>query len=93
MNWQHLFGDDTQAPAVFSWSTPENATLVADVERSLRATGYVAFRRVNVWAVPGGVELQSAGSTYHLKQLAQSAALSVSGVQEVHNELEVISIR
>jgi osmotically-inducible protein OsmY len=47
------------------------------------------LRAVRVAAQDGQVFLMGEVPTYHAKQLAQHAAMSIPGVNRVHNELVV----
>jgi osmotically-inducible protein OsmY len=60
------------------------------VERALRATGYGPLRDVQVTADAWRVALEGRVPSYYLKQVAQATALSVSGVREVRNNLQVV---
>jgi osmotically-inducible protein OsmY len=57
--------------------------------KALRLTGYAALRAVRVVANGQMVILRGRVPSYHLKQVAQTAAMDVAGVRELHNELEV----
>ena len=65
-------------------------SLSADVEQALRASGYSALRGVDVVAISGVVFLQGCVPSYHMKQVAQAAVMSMPGVCEVRNELDVV---
>lgn len=65
--------------------------LTAKVERALRSTGCAALRDVRVLVSTGFVILRGKVPSYYMKQNAQEAALSVPGVAELANELEVVS--
>jgi osmotically-inducible protein OsmY len=93
MTFQLLVTDNAPSAAVSPWITTDESNVAAAVERSLRASGYRGLRNVQVCAIPCGVQLQGTVPTYHLKQLAQAAALRVPGVREIRNELDVISAR
>jgi osmotically-inducible protein OsmY len=64
--------------------------LAERVARALRATGYPALRAVEVSAHGGLIVLHGRVPSYYLKQLAQAGALTVPGVQELRNDLEVV---
>lgn len=67
----------------------EDIGLSLEVQRALRATGYLSLRGADVGAHFGVVSLQGRVPSYYVKQLAQATALGVPGVCGVHNELEV----
>jgi len=68
---------------------PEERELAGEVRQALRSTGYAALRMVRVFADGQLVTLQGRVPSYYLKQVAQTAAMDVAGVRELHNELEV----
>lgn len=53
------------------------------------AAGYVQLRQVRITQQNGRVKLQGRVPTYFLKQLAQSLASSLPGVEVVENVIEV----
>jgi osmotically-inducible protein OsmY len=57
----------------------------------LRATGYLPLRDLDIFAAEGFVILRGRVPSYYLKQVAQAAVLGLPGVEEVRNELDVIS--
>jgi osmotically-inducible protein OsmY len=64
--------------------------LSEDIRRALLATGQMWLREVVVAANANGrVVLQGRVPSYYLKQLAQSAALAVVGVNSVENQIAV----
>jgi osmotically-inducible protein OsmY len=63
--------------------------LAEQVERALRATGYGFLRGIAVTVNAHLVILEGRVPTYHLKQIAQEAALSVPGARDLCNNLEV----
>jgi osmotically-inducible protein OsmY len=67
----------------------ENRELAGQVKEALRQTGYAALRAVRVFTDGQVLVLQGRVPSYHLKQVAQTAAMDVAGVREMHNELEV----
>lgn len=67
----------------------ENLDLAERVERALSATGYGPLRDLAVTVHAGLVVLGGRAPSYYLKQVAQTTALSVPGVERVLNELEV----
>jgi osmotically-inducible protein OsmY len=66
-----------------------NRDLGAAVQDALTARRDGRLRAVRVAAQNGQVFLAGEVPTYYAKQLAQHAAMSVEGVQRVHNELVV----
>ena len=93
MNFQLVKTDRAAAAGTHSWATAGSSPVAARVERALHGSGYVSLRNLDVSANRSIVRLRGRVSTYHLKQLAQAAALSVPGVREVRNEVEVVSTR
>ncbi|MBI3864048.1 MAG: BON domain-containing protein [Planctomycetia bacterium] len=85
--------DRAEAASEFSFATDGNARLAEQVELALRATGYPPLRNIHVAAFASGVQLHGTVPTYHLKQLAQAAALGVAGIRTVVNDLDVVSMR
>jgi osmotically-inducible protein OsmY len=67
----------------------EDFRLAERVARALRATGYGPLRDVEVAAHVRIVTLRGRVPSYYLKQVAQTTALPVPGVQQVRNDLEV----
>jgi osmotically-inducible protein OsmY len=67
----------------------EDLRLAERVERALRATGYGPLRGIEVTVHARLVILAGRVPSYYLKQVAQTTALSVTGAQQVHNNLEV----
>ncbi len=57
----------------------------------LGATGYLPLRDLDIFAAEGFVILRGRVPSYYLKQVAQAAVLRLPGVDEVRNELDVIS--
>lgn len=67
--------------------------LICAVEESLRSSGYPALRQVEIEICAGVVVLWGSVPSYHQKQLAQSLAQRVPGVNSIANGLEVICCR
>ena len=67
----------------------EDRHLADCVERALRATGYGALRDIAVSVHARAIILDGWVPSYHLKQVAQAAVLSVPGVDRVFNDLRV----
>jgi osmotically-inducible protein OsmY len=67
-----------------------NEHLIAQVKHALCATGYATLRAVTVTLRDQALVLQGQVFSYYLKQIAQETALSVPGVDELHNEILVV---
>ena len=67
----------------------DNSILVGQITAALAATGRAGLRDLDVVASGGQVVLRGRVNSYFHKQLAQAAALSVTGVGRVKNEVEV----
>jgi osmotically-inducible protein OsmY len=80
-------GDDAAAKSV----SPAGRRLSEQIIRVLRATGYLPLRDLEIFAAEGFVILRGRVPSYYLKQVAQAAVLGLPGVDEVRNELDVIS--
>jgi hypothetical protein len=68
----------------------EDLRLALSVERELQTTGHLHLRAVQVFAGGRVVILQGRVPSYHLKNVAETTALSVIGVEELRNNLEVV---
>ena len=68
----------------------EDLRLAQSVEQALRTTGHLPLRVVQVFAGGRVVILQGRVPSYHLKNVAETTALSVIGVEELRNNLEVV---
>lgn len=69
----------------------EDLHLARRVECALRATGYGALRYIEVAVQDRVAILKGRVPSYYLKQAAQTAALAVPGIHQIHNDLEVVS--
>lgn len=67
-----------------------NRVLQTSVEQALRATG-LSLLNIHVCVAEGILMLRGVVPTYHVKQIAQNAAMRVAGISEVHNEIGVAS--
>ena len=67
--------------------------MVDRVWQALHASGYTQFRQLQVYFEHGRITLQGRLPTYYLKQVAQSAVLSVDGVRDIDNDVKVISCK
>jgi len=64
--------------------------VASDIRRALRWSGYAnALREVSVEVHAGCVVLSGRLPQYHLKQVAQAAAMKVRGVVRVKNDVQV----
>jgi osmotically-inducible protein OsmY len=81
--------DDLQEMARLLAEGLDDLHLAERVERALRATGYGPLRSVDVTAHARLIILEGRIPSYYLKQIAQSIALTVQGVEHVKNDLEV----
>jgi osmotically-inducible protein OsmY len=64
-------------------------TIKAVVEGRMRHSGYYELREVSCDFHEGVLTLRGCVASYYLKQLAQSLALHLDGVEEINNKLEV----
>ena len=77
-----------------SATIPADEPLVDQVRQALVGCGYDQLRRIRVSATPTGrVRLDGRVGSFYLKQVAQTAALSVLGVKRVENDLQVCAER
>jgi hypothetical protein len=67
----------------------EDLRLAERVERELGTTGHMPLGAIQVFACGRVVILQGHVPSYHLKNVAETTAADVVGVEEVHNNLEV----
>ena len=79
---------ESPAPSISSVER-EEFHLAERVERALNATGYGSLRGVVVSVHARMVILAGQVPSYHLKQIAQTAALAVPGAHQVRNDLHV----
>lgn len=82
--------DALQATAQFLAQRLMDLDLAQRIERALCATGYGPLRRIEIVVRARLVILAGHVPSYHLKQIAQTAALTVPGASQVRNDLEVI---
>jgi osmotically-inducible protein OsmY len=75
-------------------STPSESVadlrLAGDVDRALRATGYLELRELRISVHHGCVTLWGCVRTYYLKQLAQATIMSLPDTQIVENRIVVV---
>jgi osmotically-inducible protein OsmY len=81
--------DTVRGTASLPGESQEDFRLTERVARALRATGYGPLREVEVAVHVRIVTLRGRVPSYYLKQVAQTTALPVPGVQQVRNDLEV----
>jgi osmotically-inducible protein OsmY len=78
------------ATASLPAQSAEDLPLTEGVARALCATGYPSLRAIEVSVCGGQVILRGRVRSYYMKQVAQTAALAVSGVVGLRNELDVV---
>lgn len=61
------------------------------IVNAFRNSSYLPLRRIDVTLEQDRVLLHGTVPSYHLKQVAQSAALAVDGVHELDNQIVVVS--
>jgi osmotically-inducible protein OsmY len=66
--------------------------LLEMVETTLARTLCLAGRNLRFEIHEDGVVLRGTVRSYYQKQLAQESLKSISGVNRIHNEIEVISV-
>jgi osmotically-inducible protein OsmY len=81
--------DALQATARLLAQGLEDLRLAESVDHALRATGYPPLRAIEVTVQAKLVILGGRIPSYYLKQVAQTTALAVPGVQQIRNDLEV----
>jgi hypothetical protein len=64
--------------------------LAERVQRALGATGYPPLRAIEIAVCSPLTVLRGRVPTYHLKQVAQAAAMAVAGIGAVRNDVEVV---
>ncbi len=69
---------------------PEDLRLAVRVERALHGTGYGPLRNVRVAVLARVVTLAGRVPSYHLNQVAQTAALVVPEVRRIQNDVAVV---
>lgn len=71
-------------------TTRHSDHIVVDLANAaLCACGYNQFRQLEVHCENGRVTLQGRLPTYYLKQVAQVAVQSITGVRDVDNDIKV----
>jgi len=90
--WQHVEQEPSRVESTRTRVVPGGAdrSLAEQVEKALRATGYPGLRSITV-SVHGRLAfLRGRVPSYYMKQKAQVVAMTVTGVTELCNEVEVI---
>jgi len=78
-----------QAAAPLPTQSPEDRHLAERVGHALRSTGYSALGGVEVSVTARTVLLEGRVPSYYLKQVAQAAALALTGAHQFRNDLDV----
>jgi osmotically-inducible protein OsmY len=81
--------DDLEKTSRLLAESLDDLRLAERVARALHASGYGPLRGIAVTTHRRLVTLEGRVPSYYLKQIAQSTALSVPGVDQVRNELRV----
>ena len=68
---------------------PSKQELLARIDHALRASGRMGLRNVRVVAERDRISLRGQVPSYYLKQVAQTMALTIEGVESVQNDLVV----
>lgn len=71
------------------WRVTGDVHLARRIDHALRATTYLELRKLDILVEGRVAILRGTVPSYFLKQIAQTAALGVSGVCELQNELDV----
>ncbi len=82
--------DDLEGTAFHVAEILEDLRLAQSIEQALRSTGYLPLRAIQVVVCDRLVLLQGYVPSYYLKQMAQIAALNVTGVEQLRDDLEVL---
>lgn len=61
----------------------------AEARKRLHATGYTCLDRIDCRFSHGVLTLSGKVASYYQKQVAQTAVLSLEGVEQIANEIEV----
>ncbi len=61
----------------------------AAIQGALDLTGHGELHRIHAEFDDGALTITGQVPTYYLKQLAQNVALTVPGIEQIHNELHV----
>lgn len=93
LNSEMQIGLDSTAHPQTGWEANAEHMRVDRVRWALRATGYRELRKLAIEIDGGSVKLDGRVSSYHLKQLAQSAVKHVPGVAFIVNAVVVANGR
>jgi len=85
--------NDAYVDAASKSASPADAHLASQIDRALRATGYLCLRNLAFLVAEGLVILRGRLPSYYMKQVAQATVRAVPGVGDVHDELDVVSPR
>jgi osmotically-inducible protein OsmY len=86
---KNLDQDGIDATAAHVAEILKDLRLAECVEQALRKTGHLPLRAIQVSTCGSLVILQGLVPSYYLKQIAQTAALGVPGVEAICNDLEI----
>ncbi|HEY7311449.1 MAG TPA: BON domain-containing protein [Gemmataceae bacterium] len=84
--------DAVEATTPLLTQSREDLHLAERVGQALRATGYGPLRGITVSVHARIVRLGGRVPNYYLKQIAQTTALAVPGIHQIHNDLEVVQL-
>jgi osmotically-inducible protein OsmY len=89
----HAESEREELPASHSLGlqSPKELSLADRIEQAFKASGYLVLRTLAIAVHGQNVVLQGRVPSYYMKQLAQAIALKIPGVQELCNEVKVIS--
>ena len=89
-----MFGAATLENTSHSYTLPRNTAndffLLDEIEQAIRSKGYQGLSNVEISVFYGVAFLRGRVSSFHMKQVAQTAARVVPGVYEIRNELNVV---
>lgn len=69
----------------------EDSVVERRITRRLQTSPYLSIRRVTCRFHEGMLRLQGRVPSYYLKQIAQTMVLEMDGVDEIDNQLEVMT--
>lgn len=76
---------------LLEWQAESPSVLADLAEQCLRNSPYLALRRIACLPLGHAIVLRGCLPTYYLKQMAQSLVSQVPGVEQVQNEIEVVT--
>ena len=81
------------SPAIHSFALQRdsNMLLVERAEQRLRSNAYLALKNITCEFRQGTLVLRGQLPTYYLKQVASAAVADLDGVEQVINQIEVVS--